>query len=325
MNYCRQTDEICTRCGKSGHLRANCTNEVRCQHCAAAHYSNDKSCPKYICEQTTLTLSMKEKIPRIEALDIVLSRNPAYIPLYDRESGETNIRTQTENTSAIHTQEDSAVATNLPSTNEQTQPIHETRGSESSTHPTSSETILETVEPETTSAKNPVTKRKSKIQPSFSAVMSKSEEINCTSIPSSRTFLASAGLRERKQSFTRKSTTNLVDYSCDGSNDEMESERVQDDGNRKRKPSSPISNSDKHSKFSYSPKQDSIYKPSNTVGASASIPQQKTSQLNNDRNNDSNLQTIPVIGARTSKVSKNSKNNPPPNQRGNISSRLQPK
>ena len=82
--YCRQQLETCGHCGTLGHKRDTCTNNVSCFHCKGAHRSSDKSCRKYIIESDVLKTQHKEKTSRIIALDVVLSRYPQYLHLYDR-------------------------------------------------------------------------------------------------------------------------------------------------------------------------------------------------------------------------------------------------
>ena len=49
--YCRRSEEICSRCGNEGHKNHDCTGEIQCTHCKRHHYSSDKRCPKYLCEE----------------------------------------------------------------------------------------------------------------------------------------------------------------------------------------------------------------------------------------------------------------------------------
>jgi len=81
--YCRSEVEVCSRCGKRGHKKADCENDVSCFHCGNAHFSTDRTCPKYKCEELTIALQMREKIPRLEALDRTMETNPEYETLYN--------------------------------------------------------------------------------------------------------------------------------------------------------------------------------------------------------------------------------------------------
>ena len=51
-------------------------------HCGSNHTSRYKKCPKHECEQLTINLQMKEKIPRFEALEKILNMNPQFEQLY---------------------------------------------------------------------------------------------------------------------------------------------------------------------------------------------------------------------------------------------------
>ena len=80
--YCRSEVDICSRCGQQGHVTADCNNSIKCYHCAGSHNSNSKECQKYTCEMNVLETQMRERIPRGDAVEIVLSQHPEYERFY---------------------------------------------------------------------------------------------------------------------------------------------------------------------------------------------------------------------------------------------------
>jgi len=98
--YCRSEVEVCARCGRRGHPKAQCENDVSCFHCKHAHFSTDRTCPKYKCEESIIALQMREKITRLEALDRTLETNPEYENLYTPSL--PNESSAPENTNGAH-------------------------------------------------------------------------------------------------------------------------------------------------------------------------------------------------------------------------------
>ena len=80
--YCRSEVDICSRCGQQGHVTADCNNSIKCCHCAGSHNSNSKECQKYTFEMNVLETQMRERIPRGDAVEIVLSQHPEYERFY---------------------------------------------------------------------------------------------------------------------------------------------------------------------------------------------------------------------------------------------------
>ena len=81
--YCRQDLDTCGNCGESGHKRESCSSDTKCFHCHEGHRSSDKRCPKYILECEILRTQHKEKTSRLIATDLVLSRHPESVHLFD--------------------------------------------------------------------------------------------------------------------------------------------------------------------------------------------------------------------------------------------------
>lgn len=84
--YCRSEADTCSRCGLQGHVQHDCRNAIKCYHCNKDHYSNSKDCDKYKCEEQILSIQMKEKIPRGDAVEITMSHNPQYERLYENNT-----------------------------------------------------------------------------------------------------------------------------------------------------------------------------------------------------------------------------------------------
>lgn len=90
--YCKKENPTCPKCSKIGHMKENCTTSyTRCYHCNGNHYSYDRKCPKYICESETINYQMKEKIPKYEALQIILSKHPEFENLYQPQQPIENL------------------------------------------------------------------------------------------------------------------------------------------------------------------------------------------------------------------------------------------
>ena len=81
--YCRNENEICARCGTTGHRWRDCSDPESCRHCNGTHLSTSKQCPKYKAEDKILSLQMNSHIPRTEALAQTLHQYPEYEALYN--------------------------------------------------------------------------------------------------------------------------------------------------------------------------------------------------------------------------------------------------
>jgi len=91
LKYCRREETRCARCGTMGHRSSECTaEEPSCYHCSGNHFSTDKDCPKYKCEELIIETEMNEKIPKREAMELTLERNPQYANLYEKPETDEN-------------------------------------------------------------------------------------------------------------------------------------------------------------------------------------------------------------------------------------------
>ena len=80
-NSCKSELPICGICSEKGHTSKKdtpCNNPAKCPNCEEKHTAFDKNCPKYMAECEVLNTMNAEKIPRINAIQKVKNKIPAF-------------------------------------------------------------------------------------------------------------------------------------------------------------------------------------------------------------------------------------------------------
>lgn len=80
-NWCKREEEVCSRCGQSGHRIVQCVNAALCVNCKGDHPATSRNCDMFILRSEVMATMTREHITHLEATDKVKTRY--------REQGKT--------------------------------------------------------------------------------------------------------------------------------------------------------------------------------------------------------------------------------------------
>ena len=98
--YCKNSVPICGKCSTPGHRIETCNSaSIKCHHCSEPHYAGHRACQKQKEEKAIMTLQVKERLTRREAIQRLDQINPDRHRNY-AEVAKTGNRQETANREA---------------------------------------------------------------------------------------------------------------------------------------------------------------------------------------------------------------------------------
>ena len=73
--HCKAEQEVCSRCGETGHDYTLCENKEYCTNCKGDHAASSKSCPKWILEQKVQQIRSEKNISFTDARKLALGQS----------------------------------------------------------------------------------------------------------------------------------------------------------------------------------------------------------------------------------------------------------